>query len=91
MKNDPICPLSSFFSARRRALALSPQELARRSGLPVNAIERLEKGQFLPAPSQAYHLGLALQVDPFEFSAGMVTLLLLHPEFLLEHIGGETA
>ncbi len=88
----PICPSSSsFFSARRRALGLSPQELARRAGLPVNAIERLENGQFLPAPSQAYPLGLALQVDPVEFSAGIVTLLLLHPEFLLEHIAGGTA
>ena len=79
-------PFSSFLSTRRRTLNLSIPDLARRAALTVNAIERMEKDQFLPSPTQAYRLGAALRVDPAELGERAVILLLQHPQFLLEHM-----
>ena len=83
----PFSSFSSFLSTRRRILNLSVADLARRAALPVDVIERLEKHQFLPSPSQAYRLGAALQVDPVELGEWTMILLLQHPEFLLEPEG----
>ena len=76
----------AFLSARRRALGLSPTDLAASCDLAPNATERMEHGQFLPSPSQAYQLGLTLEVDPVELGRRATSELLLHPEFLCEHV-----
>lgn len=93
-ENKLTCPslTSSFFfsstiSTRRRGLQLSAAQLARRAALPVSVIHRLEQGQFIPSPSQAYRLGFALQLDnPAAFAEQTIGLLLRHPHYLLEHM-----
>ncbi len=77
---------------RRRALQLSCEQLARRAALPVETLERVERGDLILPPSQAYRLGLALQLkDPVAFAEQTVTLLLFHPQYLLEHLDAGAA
>jgi hypothetical protein len=88
-------PLASFFStisSRRRTLKLSDAQLARRAAMPLETIGLLQKGSFVPSPSQAFRLGVALQlVDPAEFAEKAMCLLLLHPQYLLDHFDAGTA
>lgn len=86
-----IRPFSSFLSARRRNLNLTLPDLARRAALPIETLELLESGEAVPSPSQAYCLGAALRVDPTELGEWAVTLLMQHPQFLLEHVQRATA
>lgn len=95
-KTQPTTPslssFSSIISSGRRALELSTAELARRAALPVAFIQRLEQGKFIPSPSQAYHLGVALQmVEPAAFAEQATCLLLLYPHHLLEHFDAGAA
>jgi transcriptional regulator with XRE-family HTH domain len=83
--------LLPLLSDRRRALNYSPEDLSARCGLPAETIELLERGQFLPSPSQAYQLALALDIDPVGLGSWAMTELLLHPEQLAEHIARTAA
>jgi DNA-binding XRE family transcriptional regulator len=83
-----LSSFASFIYTRRRVLHLTPVHLARRAGLPVETVELLEDGKLVPSPSQAYRLGVALHVvDPAAFAESAVSLLLLHPQYLLQCIG----
>lgn len=88
-------PLASFFStisSRRQILKLSDAQLARRAAMPLETIGLLQEGTFVPSPSQAFRLGVALQlVDPAEFAEKAMCLLLLHPQYLLEHFDAGAA
>ena len=94
-KRSTTRSLASFFSSissRRRALKLSDAQLARRAALPLETIGLLQKGTFIPSPSQAFRLGVALQlVHPAEFAENAMCLLLLHPQSLLEHFDAGAA
>jgi hypothetical protein len=57
-----IC-FPSFLCARRRNLGLSPASVAAFCDLTPELMERIERGHFLPSPSQAYRMALAL-TDP---------------------------
>ena len=64
-----------LLSARRRAL-LTRAGLAKARGLTSETIARLERGRFLPSPSQAFQLALALGIDPVEFGRWTIAELL---------------
>jgi hypothetical protein len=55
--------------------------------MTCDMIERLEQGRFLPSPSQAYRLGQVLNLDPVDMGSWALRELLLHPEYLVEHVG----
>jgi len=74
-----------LLSARRRAL-LSRAGLAKASGMTPKTIGRLEQGCFLPSPSQAYKLALALNIDPVELGRQTIRELLFQPELLRKHV-----
>ena len=61
-----VFTLFTFLSARRRTLGLSPADLAARCDLTPDTIERVAQGRFLPSPSQAYQMVLALGLDPVD-------------------------
>ncbi len=94
-KRSTILSLASFFStisSRRRTLKLSDAQLARRAAMPLETIGLLQEGMFVPSPSQAFRLGVALQLfDPVEFAEEAMCLLLLHPQYLLEHFDAGAA
>ncbi len=81
-----ILYLPAFLSARRRAFGLSPADLAAACDMTPDTIERMEQGRFLPSPSQACQLALTLGLDPVGLGRWATTELLLHPEFLCEHV-----
>jgi transcriptional regulator with XRE-family HTH domain len=49
--------------ARRRRLGLSQEELARRAGVDVRTVRRIEQDQTLPRPTTLRQLGDALALD----------------------------
>ena len=75
-----------FLRARRRELGLTPAELATRSGLTLETIERLEQGCWLPSPSQAWRLAVVLELDAVDLGTWAMEELLCHPECLAEHM-----
>src|SRR3954463_3784011 len=75
---------ATVLSGRRLALGLSPAELAARCDMNLDTLERLEQGSLLPSPSQAFHLGVALDLDPVDLGTWAMQELLLHPECLAE-------
>jgi len=86
-----VSNLHPFLCARRRTLGLSLADLAACCNMTPDLIERIEQGRFLPSPSQAYQLARALDLDPVHLGGWAIRELLLHPEFLVEHVPGATA
>jgi len=78
---------SDLLSARRRTLGLSLADVAARCGLTLDMVVRIEQATFIPSPSQAFRLGLVLGIDPVELGGQAVEELLLHPAYLVEHVG----
>jgi transcriptional regulator with XRE-family HTH domain len=78
---------SDLLSARRRTLSLSLADVAARCGLTLDMVDRLEQATFIPSPSQAFRLALVLGIDPVELGGRAVEELLLHPAYLVEHVG----
>ena len=89
--SSDVRPFPAFLYARRRALNLSPADLATLCDLTPDMIERMEQGRFLPSPSQAYQLAMALDLDPLQLGAWTIQELLLHPELLSEHVQPEAS
>lgn len=79
--------LGAALAARRHDLDLSRVELARRCHMSVADLRRIEEGQFVPSPSQAYQLADELQIDPEPlFRWTIHQLVIVHPEYLAEHV-----
>jgi hypothetical protein len=64
--------------------------LAASCDLTPDTIERMEHGQFLPSPPQAWQMAWALGLDPLDLGRWAIAELLLHPEFLCEHVAQAT-
>ncbi len=78
--------LGAALAARRLQLDLSRAELARRCHMRPADLRRIEHGRFAPSPSQAYRLAQELRFDPEPYCTVMIQELLVHPEYLAEHV-----
>ena len=82
--------LGAAIADRRRHLHLSPTELAHRCHMEVADLRRIEQGRFAPSPSQAYQLAQELRLDSEPFCRAAILHLLVHPEYLAEHVARAT-
>ena len=64
-----MCAMASELKELRESKGLSQRELARRSGVPVATINRLEQGNDRPSFKDAKKLADALALDPKELIA----------------------
>ena len=51
-----------------------------------NDLRRIEHGRFAPSPSEAYQLAIELRIDAETFCRCAILELLLHQEYLREHV-----
>lgn len=76
--------VGALLSARRRLLGLSEAALATFCEMPVDQVRRLERGQYVPAPSQACSLAQILGIDRDALSRWALKALFRHPQYLIE-------
>ena len=76
--------VGALFAARRRLLGISQASLAALCDLPVDLVCRLERGEYVPAPSQACSLAQILGFDTAAVSSWALKALFQHPQYLVE-------
>ena len=76
--------VGALFAARRRLLGISEADLAAGCDIGIDLLRRLERGQYVPSPSQAYSLAHALHFDTQDVCTWAVKALFQHPQYLVE-------
>ena len=79
------------FAGRRRLLGISEADLAARCGIDIDLLRRLERGQYVPSPSQACSLAHVLHFDTQDVCSWAVKALFQHPQYLVEVVARSRA